>query len=497
MNESSLAIDQQYHPEHSVDIISLPVLYQHTHFVDHMEKIFGVTDKLDRPLKDLLSIYGIESKNIMGSNYKCVDTSAGLHRFEKAKLIVLTRMMSKQNKKWRSTIKHAKATMSAGPGSRAPTSPAHTQTEELLRLYISSLKGGIPAAQLNSAQPLLRQTPGYVCDGGNFQISLSLMSKFTTEFIAAHQRQLLVDANKEFDRFDPVNGYNFWPPEVSPDFGITKAVNAAKGVFLEILETTSSNADEDMARVRLMKDFFLDSEVSFWSENYEVNSLVAADLPVELENLELNIEQREIREKVAKAFGVDPMKLPEGLEAQAKCFIWLYVLKHCALGEDRPHDERIRHFKKFQLPHYIAIAAMILYSLKLSSKKVEIRVPGETCTKVLVYKSFQKALSRAQVNLQIAVEENEKKLEEVIGEIDTKVIFYMTTLFSISTNADDGQSKFLRMEYAREHAKVRGVRTKLLSELSMLLKPYSCQTAYELICLYASIMRDNTLNPLI
>jgi hypothetical protein len=494
--QNPLSDEARYEPALPVDTIEPLEPFSKEAFATYIEGKFKVSEKIYEPLKDLLATYCIEPHQILGTDFPDEENKAELFQYEQAKLLVLARKMSMRNNKWRTIVSRSKPTMSAILGSSAPGSLAQKEKIELFRYYISLLKGGIPAARLNSAEPLLANAEGEKYEGGHFEKLTALMSKYTSDFILAHQREILVASNQQHDRVHPVNGYNFWPMDVSPEFGATESVHAARDVFISMLELTPPDAEKDMARVRLLKDFFLDAESSYWKETHELNKAVLGDLPPELGKLDLSMSREDIPEKVARAFDAYSGGLPASLIAEAECLIWLYGLKHCPFEIGAMDAKRAEYFEQNQVSHYVAIAAVILNHLRLTRKNIKISVPGETYGKVPVYKAFREALRNAGVDLALGVQANQAQLTQTFRSIDTKAMTYLAALFSIATNADDGQSQFLRMDYVAGHAEVRVERTALLAEMPKMLKPYSCQTAFMLVCTYMSEMRDCTRNPL-
>jgi len=494
--QNQLNDDARYEPARPVDAIEPLERFSKEDFATYIERKFEVSEKIYEPLKDLLATYHIEPHQILGTDFSDGENKAELFQYEQAKLMVLARKMSMRNNKWRTIVSRSKPTMSAILGSSAPGSLAQKEKIELFRYYISLLKGGIPAARLDSAQPLLANAEGEEYEGGHFEKLTALMSKYTADFILAHQREILVASNKQHDRMHPEKGHNFWPMDVSPEFGATESVHAARDRFIAMLESTPPDAEKDMARVRLLKDFFLDAESSYWKETHELNKAALGDLPPELGKLDLSTSREDITEKVAHAFDAYSSDLPASLIAEAECLIWLYGLKHCPFEAGAMDARRAEYFEQIQVSHYVAIAAVILNNLRLTRKNIKISVPGETYGKVPVYKAFREALRNAGVDLARGVEANQAQLTQAFRSIDTKAMTYLASLFSIATNADDGQAQFLRMDYVAGHVEVRVKRTALLAELPMMLKPYSCQTAFTMISTYMSEMCDCAHNPL-
>ncbi len=71
-----------------------------------------------------------------------------------------------------------------------------------------------------------------------------------------------------------------------------------------------------MARVRLLKDYFLDAEASHWEEMHAVCTLLEGEIPEEVGKLDLELKQEDLPEKVAQAFGVGTSSLPGELIGQ-------------------------------------------------------------------------------------------------------------------------------------------------------------------------------------
>lgn len=494
--QTALSDVARYEPAFPIDAIEPLEAFNKDEFADYIYSEFKASEKIYEPLKDLLATYRIEPDQILGTEYPDNENTAELFQFEQAKLLVLARMMSAQNNKWRSIVSRSKPTMSAVLGSSAPGSQAQKEKIELCRYYISLLKGGIPAAQLDSAQPLLESVEGEAFEGGYFEMLGSTMSTYTANFITARQREILVASNKHYGRMDSADGHKYWPSEISPAFGAAEAVHRARDGFVSMLELQPPDAEKDMARVRLLKDFFLDAESSYWEETHQLNMAIQGDLPPELGRLNLSMTRDEVSERVAQTFDVDPDDLPADLLAEAECLIWLYGLKHCPYTVETMDASRDEYFEGNRAPSYVAIAAVILNHLRLTHKNIKISVPGETYGKVPVYKAFREALRDAGVDVSLGVETNKTPLAHAFRDMDTKAMTYMASLFSIATNAVDGQSQSLRMDYVPGQVEVRAGRTALLAELPQMLKAYSCRTAYMLICTFACVMRDCTRNPL-
>jgi hypothetical protein len=482
-----------YDPATSIDALDPMEPFDKSDFADYIYARFQASEKIYEPLKDLLASYKIEPDQILGSELTTTENSDQLLQFERAKLLVLARSMSAKNKKWRSIVSRSKPTMSAVFGSSAPGSLTHKEKLALSRHYITLLKNGIPAAQLDSAKPLLENITGDVFDGGTFEKLGSLMSTYTTNYITARQRELLAKSNKINGRMDGTNGYKHWPSDIPPDFGLADAIERAKDGFLLMLEQSQPDAEKDMARIRLLKDFFLDSESSFWEETHKLNLDTLNHLPPELLRLNLQMSWDQIGERVTQAFDKNSNHLPDDLLAEAECLIWLYGLKHCPITIEKADEERDIYFEGNRTPQYLAISAVILNHLRLAHKNIKIIIPGETYVKVPVYKAFQSALMDAGVDLTLGVEANKVQLTSAYRDMDTKAMAYLASLFSIATNAVDGKSNYIRPDYFLGQAEVKARRTALLAELPKMLKPYSCKTAFMHICTFICIMRDCTL----
>ncbi|MNY08496.1 hypothetical protein D3C86_1413540 [compost metagenome] len=256
------------------------------------------------------------------------------------------------------------------------------------------------------------------------------------------------------------------------------------------------DAQKDMARVRLLKDFFLDSEASFWQEMHALYTQLESELPEEIGKLDLRLTDEQLPEKISEAFGVEAVSLPEELIDQAKCFVRLYALKHGPFPPGTDSPEKLDYLEKMKQPFYTGLAAVILHHLQIRRKSIKIEVPGETYPNVPVFKAFKNALHDAGVNLRCSVESNDPALKSLLNTMDTKALSYMLSLFSYAANADDGHTTFLRMDYVGEQARVKIERSAFLAQLPQTLKGYSCQTAYALMRSYASDLVQNTHNPL-
>ncbi len=492
-------LDGCYEPAIPIDMAEPQRAFDHEHFVNYMVHRFDVSEKVYEPLKDLLSLYDIKADEILGSGFQCNDEDRiNMAASEEAKLTVLVREMSRTNKKWRARIKLGKGSMSAVLGSRAPSSSvAKRENDQMLRDYIFELKEGIPVSQRASAKLLLENASEQTFEGGKFEHLTSLMMKYVTEFLAGRQRELLVAQNKAQGWSDPYKGYAFWPEHVSPAYGAPAAVDIAKKAFLALLDITPPDAHKDMARVRLLKDYFLDSEGAYWEEMRSLYALLESELPDEIGRLDLQIESQDITHKVAQAFRINVSELPADLISQARCLVRLYALKHAPFEPDVDSTEKLDYLEKMQQPHYTSLAAVILYDLQTKRKSIKLEIPGETYTSVPVYKVFKNALRDAGVDLTLDVESNNQQLVSVLNTMDTKALNYILSLFSYASNADDGKSGFLRMDYVGEQAKAKVERAGLLAELPRLLKVYSCETAHFLMSTYTTSLRENTRNPLI
>lgn len=485
-----------YDPATSIDAIDPMEQFDKADFADYIYARFQASEKIYEPLKDWLATYRIETEHILGTDFPATENTQQLFNFEQAKLLVLARMMSKKNKKWRSIVSHSKPSMSAVFSSSAPSSLAHREKIELYREYILLLKDGMPAECLDSAKPLLENAQGCEYEGGLFDMMVRNMGTITANYITARQREFVVESNERHGRFTDARGYKFWPSEVSPAFGAAEATHEAGDRFLDYMESVPPDANKDLARTRLLKDFFLDSESSFWAETQQLNRGIQDDLPHELMSMSLLMAENEISERVAQAFNIHTSELPPDLLEEAKCLIWLYGLKHCPTSWDTIEEDRDKYFKGNLTPDYIAVAAVILYRSRLACDKVKITVPGETYGTVPVYKAFKQALKNAGVVVGSGVEANKAKLSVAFRDIDTKVMTYMATLFSISTHAIDDKTHTMRMEYALHQIYVRAKRTALLAEMPKMLKAHSCRTAWNLICSFSNEIMKLTHNPL-
>lgn len=84
---------------------------------------------------------------------------------------------------------------------------------------------------------------------------------------------------------DPGKGYAFWPAHVLPSYGASEAINIARKALFAHMEGFPADAQKDMARVRLLKDFFLDSESNFWEEMNALYTQLESELPEESASL--------------------------------------------------------------------------------------------------------------------------------------------------------------------------------------------------------------------
>ncbi len=488
MNNIKSHCDKSYDPATSVDFIQPSELFSKQDFTSYIETQFSTREKIYDPLRTMLSDYDIEHHLIMGTDYGAKDTNDELSKFEEAKLTVLVRRLSKENRKWRTIIGYTTPSMSSVPGSNAPSSVTHREVKSLISGYVSGLRSGIPAA-VNARELFMPSQNNMHC---RFELIVNQMCKSVSSFISARQREKVVTSFKLDGNYHPDNSYNYWPVGVSPDFGITEAIEAAKCAFIKILDSTHTDAEKDMARIRLLKDFFLDSESSFWKDICESNMEAESQLPSELGKLDLDVQLHDLREKVALAFDMKTDELPASIIAQAEYLIWFYYLKHSP-----SMTQKLSDFHQYLLPHYIALAAVIIYDLHIKGRKIDIKIPGETNRKVSVYKTFQRTLEENGVSNKLTFEENIPNLNKAFNALDTKLIVFMTTLFSLATNGDENGYSFLRMDYVEAHGKVRVKRTALLAELPQMLKPYCSETASRLIEEFTGIMQVNTCNPLV
>lgn len=496
-NQVSSTDPALYDPATSIDTIEPTEQFDRGDFADYIYGRFQASEKIYEPLKDWLATYGIETDHILGTDFPATENTQQFFNFEQAKLLVLARMMSKKNKKWRSIVSHSKPSMSAVFSSSAPSSLAHREKMELYQEYIFLLKNGIPETCLDSAKPLLENAKGCEYEGGVFDMLLRNMATVTASYVAARQREFVVESNERHGRVHNIRGYKFWPSEVSPGYGAAEAIHEAGDRFLDYIESVPPDADKDLARTRLLKDFFLDSESSFWAETHQLNSGIQNDLPHELMGMDLLMTADEISERVAQAFKIHPSELPPGLLEEAKCLIWLYGLKHCPTSWDSIEEDRDNYFRGNLTPDYIAVAAVILNRSRLACDKVKITVPGENYGAVPVYKAFKKALENSGVEIGSGIEENKAALSVAFKDIDTKVMAYMAALFSIATHAIDDETHTMRMEYALHQIYVRAKRTALLAGMPRMLKAYSCRTALKLISTFSTEIKESTRNPLV
>lgn len=495
--EHQILAEGRYEPEVAIDVIE-PLTFKQEDFFNYMSQRFGVSEKPYEPLKDLLSLYDIKSDEILGTGFQCQEEDKGnLASFEQAKLAVLVRMMSKINKKWRARVKLGKASMSAVLGAKAPSSTvAKRENDEMLMEYIALLRDGVPASQRGAAAPLFENAPEYAFEGGKFEHLAMLMMKYVSEFLAGRQRELVVKQNEANGWVSPEKGYAFWPDHVSPAYGASEAVDMARRAFFAYLEGVPADAQKDMARVRLLKDYFLDAEASHWEEMHAVCTLLEGEIPEEVGKFDLELKQEDLPEKVAQAFGVGTSSLPGELIGQAQCLVRLYALKHGPFDPGTDSPEKLDYLEKMKQPFYTGLAAVILYHLQIRRKSIKIEVPGETYPSVPVYKAFKNALLDAGVDLGLSLENNEPAFKSVLNTMDTKALSYMLSMFSYASNADDGRTRFLRMDYIGEQARTKVERCAFLAELPQMLKGYSCATAHFLMSTYVSELIENTHNPL-
>lgn len=491
--------DANYCPSVPISDLDEKVSFDDEDFYKYLNVKFNITEKAYRPLEELLAEYDIDSQDVLGSDYPEESGSPArdeLMRFERAKLTVLVRQMSVRNKKWRPYALFSKPSMTTVLGSKAPSKLHKKNRDEMLQYYLSELKKGIPYAALDSAKPLIDKSINCELLGGRFEQLSILMTKVVSDFVAGRQREHLVDNNKENGWTDPIQGFAFWPEHVPPDYGAAKAVETAKKTFVALLETVPLEASKDMARVRLLKDHFLDAETSYWRETCELNKYLLDDFPVEICKLDLNATASEILANVAQAFAVDVWDLPKDLVGQAECLVRIYAHKHCPIT-DLTRPERQAYFKSMHVADQTAIAAALLFSMQHTSRQITLILPGETHSKVPVYKDFVSTLATCKVNLKESLDANDQKLASVVDTMDTKVLTYLTSLFSVASMGQDGYSSHLRMEYLRSQLNVKIGRTALFAELPQLLKPYSCCQATQLMKSFMSILMNVTHNPLL
>lgn len=491
------AADTRYEPNASISTLDEKDRFNVDDFYKHLTSEFEVTEKGYQPFKELMAAYGIDSTDILGSDYpEELDSPPrnDLMRFEEAKLTVLARRMSVINKKWRHYALFKKSSMSSVLGSKAPGSKHQKQErDKMLLYYLAELKGGIPAPAQGSAQPLLENNDGLELAGGCFELRSMRMTYVVASFLAARQREIVVKNNWENGWRNSENEFAFWPTHIPPEYGASEAVDITRKAFITMLEAVPSEASKDMARIRLIKDHFLDAESSHWREACELDKTLLADLPPEISRLDLGVTHDRIKEDVAIAFGVEVCDLPGTLVRQAECLVRLYGYKHCP---DMTSPERQVYFRRLQAPHQTAMAAVLLFSLKRTSRQIALTIPGETHPKVSVHQTFLLALAAEGVDLNESLEANDQKLTSVVDNMDTKVLTYLTSLFSIVTMADDGHCTRLTTEYIASHLKTKIERRALLAELPQLLKPYSCRLAYQLMGDFMSCLSEHTNNPM-
>ncbi len=496
--EYEIHADGRYEPAVAINIIE-PLTFNQGDFFDYMFQRFGIGEKFYEPLKELLSLYDIKIDEVLGTGFQCLEEDKGsLLALEQAKLAVLVRVMSKVNKKWRLRIKHGKASMSTVLGSNAPSSIlAKRENDKLLKKYIAQLKDGVPASQRGAAAPLFENAPEHAFEGGKFEHLAILMMKYVSEFLAGLQRELVVKQNEAKGWIAPEKGYAFWPDHVSPFYGASEAISVARTAFRALLEGTPPDAQKDMARIRLLKDYFLDAEVSYWEEMHALYTLLECEIPEEVGKLDLHLKSEELLEKVAQAFDVKVSSLSGELIGQAQCLVRLYALKYGPFDPVKDYRKRLDYLEKMKQPFYTGLAAVILHHLQIRHKSIKIEVPGETYPSVPVYKTFKNALLSTHVNLDLSIESNDPAFESILKTMDTKALNYILSLFSYASNADDGHTRFLRMDYISEQARAKVERSAFLAELPQMLKGFSCATAHSLMSVYTSDLMENTYNPLI
>ncbi|MEH6386408.1 MAG: hypothetical protein V7772_00865 [Pseudomonas profundi] len=494
--QSEREADARYAPGIPVDDEKCPAPFDHGQFLDYLSVRFGVSEKVYEPLKVLLSVSGISASELLGKDFPGEKNRKDIMQYERAKLAVLVRQMSTLNRKWRSQVLLAKPSMSAVLGSYAPGSTCKNDNDEMLRYYLSELKSGIPSSRLACARPLLEDASPGRLEGGHFEGRIAGVTRHVADFITARQRQLLVRQNRQRGWRHPRDGFAFWPAHVSPAYGAEEAIKAARAEFVTLTETLPASAHNDMARIRLLKNFFLDSEACYWAEMHALYTASQRDLPDALGRLDLRVKRHEITDAVAQAFGVDASSLPDFLVEQAQCLVWLYGVKHDPFGSGDTSSHRQTYFRQLKQPHYLALAAAILYHLCITASAVRIEVPGETHKNVRVYRAFLDALAAAGITLAATAELGEIQAKAVLSCMDTKALSHMVSLFSLAANADDAEAPFLRMDYLAEHARMKIQRCALLAELPKMLKTYSCTTAFELMGMYISVLKAQSHNPL-
>jgi hypothetical protein len=497
--EKQTGTDTRFEPGMPISALDAEARFGGDEFYKHLTAEFNVTEKAYQPLKQWLKGYDIDAQDILGSEYPeelGVPPREDLVHFEQAKLTVLARRMSKRSKKWLSYVTFSTPSMSTALGSKAPSSKLHKKNrDEMVQYYLDELKAGIPCSALDSAKPLLDDSINCELPGGRFEQRSILMTKAVSDFLAGRQRERLVENNRKHGWRDPVKGFAFWPAHVLPDFGATEAVEVAKKGFVGMLDAVPPEASKDMARVRLLKDYFLDAETSHWREAYELNKCLLEDLPVEICRLDLYAPTSEILANVAQAFNVEVCDLPVDLLGLAQCLVRIYGLKHCP-DTDMASLGRQKYFEGLHVAHQTAMAAALLFSMQRASRQLTLTLPGETHSKVSVHKAFVSALAACEVDLKDSLDANNQKLVSVLETMDTKVLTYLTSLFSVASMGDDGQSRHLRMEYLASQLNVKISRTALLAELPQMLKPYSCRLANQLMGDFMSVLKEVTYNPL-
>lgn len=486
----------RYAPGIPVNDEDCPAPFDNGQFLDYLSVRFGVSEKVYEPLKVLLNVSGISANELLGKDFPGEKNRKKIMPYERAKLTVLARQMSTLNRKWRSRVLLAKPSMSAVLGSCAPGSTYKNDNDQMLRYYLSELKSGIPSSRRACAEPLLEGSSPKRMEGGHFEARIAEVTRHVADFITARQRQLLVKQNRQRGWCHPRDGFAFWPAHVSLDYGAEEAIRAARTEFVTLTETLRADAHDDMARIRLLKNFFLDSEASYWTEMHGVYTASQQDLPDALGRLDLRVKRHEINDAVAHAFGVEVSSLPDFLVEQAECLVSLYGLRHDPFGSGDTSSQRQTYFRQLKQPHYLALAAVILYHLCVTAKEVRIEVPGETHKNVRVHRAFLDALAAAGITPAMAVRVDEIQAKVVLSCMDTKALSHMVSLFSFAVNADDTEAPFLRMDYLAQHARMKIQRCALLAELPTILKIYSCTTAFGLMERYISVLKAQSHNPL-
>lgn len=458
---------------------------------------FGARDDLYKQLRQFLKTHSINSQDLLGRDSSYREASTDLLKFEQAKLAVLAAEMSCRNRKWSAQVRLVRPSMSALLGGSAPSSIRKTENDRLLGYYLRELKSGIPDSEQASARPLLDGPDPREFAGGYFEVRTIEMSRDVANFITGRQRQRVVEQNITEGWSDPLDGVLFWPGHVSPDYRADEAMEAARAALITLHRLTPPDADKDMARVRLLKDFFLDSEASHWQEMYELYSSVQVSMPAEIGLIDLRLSRDQIREVVTSAFDAPISRMPEALVQQAECLVWLYTLRHDPFGPNSATPARRDYYRKMQQPHYIALAAAILFHLRETGVCTRIAIAGESHPNVAVYRSFMDALGEARVDPALGPEANASALRTMLQSMDTKALNHVVSLFSLAANAEDPRAPFLRMDYFKAHARLKVERVRLLAELPQWLKAFRCTTAYALMAAYMSGLRACGANPFI